>query len=61
MAEQVTVYQAIDQSSHRKSPKNHKSSLAMQDQPWAQNPHTLPGRIKEMIYKARSVRDGKVM
>ena len=57
----MTVYQAIDQSSHRKSPKNRKSSLAMQDQPWAQTPHTLPGQIKEMIYKARSARDGKVM
>ena len=54
MAEQVTVYQAIDQSSHRKSPKNHKSSLAMQDQPWAQTPHTLPSRIKEEMCKDKN-------
>ena len=57
----MTVYQVIDQSSHRKPPKNGKPSLATRDQPWAQTPHTVPGRIKEMTYKARTARDGNVM
>ena len=57
----MTVQQVIDQPSRRKPPKNLKPSLATRDQPWAQSPHTLPGWIKEMIYKARTARDGKVM
>ena len=54
-------HQAINQSSHRKPPKNHKSSLAMQDQSWAQTPHSLPGRIKEEMCKDRTNVDEKVM
>ena len=32
----------------------------MQDQTWAQTPHSLPGRIKEEMGKARKTEDGKV-
>ena len=51
----------IDQSLCHKPPKNHKPSLAMQYQLWAQTPHTLPGWIKEEMCKARKIEDGKVI
>ena len=33
----------------------------MRDQPWAQTPHTLPGRMREEMCKARKIDDGKVI
>ena len=54
-------HQAIYQSSNRKPPKGHKPSIVMQYQLWAQTPHTLPGRIREGMCKARKVKDGKVI
>ena len=54
-------HRAIDRSAYRKPPKDHKLTLAMPDQPWAQTPHTLPGRIREGMCKARKTEDGKVI
>ena len=54
-------HQAIDQSSYCKPPKEQKTPFTMQNKPWAQNSHTLPGWIGEWICKARIVGDGKVV
>ena len=56
-----SLIKKIDQSSHRKPPKDPRPILAMQDQPWAQTPHTLPGRIREGMCKDRKNADRKVI